>query len=340
VGAGVSRGGRLARAGVSRGRRLARAGERVAFVTLCLLLVYWAAAWPLQRRLLFPRAGLRAPDPPTVSFPGLQRLWLDTEAGRVEAWYMPGAGRSAAQPGPAVIFAHGNGEVIDDWATPLRPYVWRGVGVLLPEYRGYGRSAGRPSQAALTDDFVRFYDLLAARPEVDSRRVVLHGRSLGGGVVAALAQRRRPAALVLTSTFTSVPAMARRFLLPRFLVRDPFDTLAFLRQHEGPVLIMHGRHDTLIPYRHAVALAAAAPHARLVSVDAGHNDFPVQSPRVWREIFALLEGAGIVAPGAPPGMDAPGPAAPGTAPPPGSAPTSAPPSVPGTPPASAPALRR
>jgi hypothetical protein len=195
-----------------------------------------------------------------------------------------------------VIFAHGNAEVIDDWATPLRPYVWRGVSVLIPEFRGYGRSAGRPSQAAITDDFVRFHDRLAAREEVDVRRIVFHGRSLGGGVACALAARRRPAALVLTSTFTSVPALAARVGAPRFLVRDPFDNLAFLRGHAGPVLLMHGRHDSVVPFRHGAALAAAARHARLVPVDSDHNDFPMESPQVWREIFGLLEREAILAP--------------------------------------------
>jgi len=269
---------------------------RVAWTLLAVLLVYWVVAWPLQRRLVFPRAALCAPDPPTVSIAGLERLWLETEAGRVEAWLMPGAGRSARSPGPAVIFAHGNAETIDDWAATLRPYVWRGVSVLIPEYRGYGRSAGSPSQAAITDDFIRFHDLLAARDEVDLRRIVFHGRSLGGGVACALAAQRRPAALVLTSTFTSVAALAARVGVPRFMVRDPFDNLGFLRGHEGPVLLLHGRHDTVIPFRHGEALQRAAKDARLVAVDSDHNDFPMESPLVWREIFALFERVGVLSP--------------------------------------------
>jgi hypothetical protein len=278
---------------MSVGRR-GRSLLRILWTLLALLLIYWVVLWPLQRRIVFPRATLRAPDPPTVAIAGVERLWLETEAGRVEAWYMRGAGRSAREPGPAVIFAHGNAEVIDDWAAPLRPYVWRGVSVLIPEFRGYGRSAGSPSQAAITDDFVRFYDLLAAREEVDVRRIVFHGRSLGGGVACALAARRRPAALVLASTFTGVAALAARLGVPRFMVRDPFDNLGFLTGHEGPVLLLHGRHDSVVPFRHAEALRAAAKQARLVPVDSDHNDFPWESPLVWREIFGLLERTGVL----------------------------------------------
>jgi len=286
---------------VSAVRRLGRSLLRIAWALLALLLVYWVVLWPLQRRIVFPRGVRSAPEPPTVAVAGMERLWLEAEAGRVEAWFMPGVGRSARSPGPAVIFAHGNAEVIDDWAVPLRPYVWRGVSVLIPEYRGYGRSAGGPSEAAITDDFLRFHDRLAAREEVDLRRIVFHGRSLGGGVACALAARRRPAALILTSTFTSVPALAARLGVPPFLVRDPFDNLDFLRGYEGPVLLMHGRHDTIVPFRHAEALRAATRHARLVPVDSGHNDFPMESPLVWREIFAHLERAGVLDPESQPG---------------------------------------
>jgi hypothetical protein len=285
---------------MSAARRRGRSLLRILWTLLALLLAYWVVLWPLQRSIVFPRSVLRAPDPPTVATAGVERLWLETEAGRVEAWFMPGAGRGAGSPGPAVIFAHGNAEVIDDWAAPLRPYVWRGVSVLIPELRGYGRSAGSPSEAAITDDFVRFHDLLAAREEVDLRRIVFHGRSLGGGVACSLAARRRPAALVLTSTFTSVAALAARLGVPRFMVRDPFDNLGFLRGHEGPVLLMHGRHDTVVPFRHAEALRAAAKNARLVPVDSDHNDFPMESPLVWREIFAHLERAGVLAPASQP----------------------------------------
>ena len=286
--------------GVSALRRCGWSLLRVLWALGVLLLVYWLLLWPLQRYIVFPRSAHSAPEPPTVAVAGMERLWLETAAGRVEAWFIPGVGRSARSPGPAVIFAHGNAEVIDDWAMPLRPYVWRGVSVLIPEFRGYGRNPGKPSQAAITDDFVGFHDRLAARQDVDVRRIVFHGRSLGGGVACALAARRRPAALVLTSTFTSVPALAARLGAPRFLVRDPFDNLAFLRGHEGPVLLMHGRHDTVVPFRHAEALRAAARNARLVPVDSDHNDFPMESPLVWREIFALLSRAGVLEPASQP----------------------------------------
>ena len=147
------------------------------------------------------------------------------------------------RPAPAFIFAHGNGELIDYWPDELRPVAALGAGLLLVEYPGYGRSEGAPTQERILEVFTRAYDRLAARPEVDPGRIVLIGRSMGGGAVCDLALKRPSAALVLLSTFTSLRTYAVRYLAPGFLIRDPFDNLAAVRQYPGPVLVVHGRED-------------------------------------------------------------------------------------------------
>jgi fermentation-respiration switch protein FrsA (DUF1100 family) len=106
---------------------------------------------------------------------------------------------------------------------------------------------------------------------------VLHGRSLGGGAAAIVAANRPSAALVLESTFTSVRSFAHRFLAPEFLIRDPFDTLSVVRKYPGPVLVVHGDRDELIPPAHAEALAQASRRSQLHLVPGGHND----CPRPW-----------------------------------------------------------
>jgi hypothetical protein len=194
------------------------------------------------------------------------------EGGEVEAWYHPPSGREAA--GPAVLFFHGNGERIDDWAGAFHPLVGRGVAVLVVEYPGYGRSGGRPTQASITETAIRAYDRLVARPEVDPDRVVGLGRSLGGGAVMALSRERTLAAVVLQSTFTDVRRFARRYLAPGFLVRDTFDNLEAVEAFSGPVLVVHGTEDRLVPVEHGRALADAAERGRLVTHPCAHNDCP------------------------------------------------------------------
>jgi fermentation-respiration switch protein FrsA (DUF1100 family) len=258
---------------------------------LALLLTVMVLMFSLQRLFLFPRHATEPLPDAGRGVPGLVHLDVD---GPVEGWLLPGDGVSAERPGPAVLFAHGNAELIDYWTEEMARYRRLGVSVLLAEYRGYGRSAGSPSQAAITEDFIKFHDRLTARPEVDGKRIVFHGRSLGGGAVCALASHRRPAALILQSTFTSVRRMARRFLMPGFLVRDPFDNLAVVRELECPLLIVHGTRDRLIPFAQAEELRDAARDVRLVSYPADHNTTPPDWNHFWTEVERFLRDSEII----------------------------------------------
>lgn len=248
----------------------------------------------LQRRIVFPTGSIPAPPSGLAQAPGLVRVDLSIPKGTVEGWFIPGRGVSATRPGPVVFFGHGNGELIDYAAPGMEPYLRRGISLALMEYRGYGRSAGTPSEAAIVEDLVRFHDRIVGRDDVDPSRVIFHGRSLGGGVVCGLARSRTPTALILESTFRSVAVMARRFLLPRFLVRDPFDNEAVLADLKLPVLIFHGTRDELIPYEHGQALAATAKDAKLVSFECGHNDLPPKPKPYWQEIETYLRARGVL----------------------------------------------
>lgn len=243
----------------------------------------------IQRSILFPRDAI-PPAPDTAhKFPELVRLDVTHEDGRSEGWFLPGDGVSADDPGPAVIFGHGNAELIDYNAALLRPYRDMGISVALLEYRGYGRSDGEPSQEAITEDLLAFRALVIARPEVDAERLIYHGRSLGGGAVCALAAHHPPRVMILESTFRSVKVMARKFLLPGFLVADPFDNEAVLRELEVPVLVFHGTDDDLIPFDHGEKLAEVAPNAKLVPYPCGHNDFPPSPQHYWDQIRQHVE---------------------------------------------------
>ena len=241
----------------------------------------------LQRGLLYPRAFAR-PEPQLLDrVRDLERWELPMGGGVVEAALLraPGDG-----PRPAIVHAHGNAELIEHWAGPLRRYRDHlQMHLLLIEYRGYGRSAGVPAEDAITGDFVAFYDRLVARPDVDAARVVGHGRSLGGGVLGRLAEARPLAGLVFESTFTSVPDVVP--YLPSRLMADRYDTRATLRAYPGPVLLMHGTRDATIPFAHAERLAEASRDAELVRFVAGHNDLP-HDRRYWGAIDRLLERAG------------------------------------------------
>jgi fermentation-respiration switch protein FrsA (DUF1100 family) len=259
----------------------------------CILLYacYAAYFYALQRTLLFPRHLIVPRAAPTL--PGLEQGWLATSQGQVEHWYLPPVG-GAAEKAPLFIIAHGNAELIDDWPEAVSALRRMGAGVLLVEYPGYGRSQGAPSQAAIGEALVAGYDAILDHPRVDQERIVLFGRSVGGGAVATLAAQRPSAALILFSTFTSVRALAAGYGLPGLAVRDPFDTLAVVSAYRGPVLILHGRRDRTIPYSHGLALHQAAQEGELRTLACDHNDCVVDWERFWQELRPFLRRAGIV----------------------------------------------
>lgn len=275
-------------------RRNARARRalRLMLVAGALLVGGGLVLTALVRSVLFPYSQVPQPPPDWPRPPGLVRVDVAQPEGPIsEGWLLPGRGVSPAAPGPVVFFAHGNGELIDYAAPGLAPYRERGISVALLEYRGYGRSGGEPSQAALLDDVERFYDAVVARPEVDGARALGHGRSLGGGVMCGLALRRPLRGLVLESTFRSVKVIVRRFLVPGLLVADPFDNEAAMAGFDRPVLVLHGTADQIIPFAHGERLAEVAADAELVAFESGHNDLP-HGARYWQAIDRLIERAG------------------------------------------------
>jgi fermentation-respiration switch protein FrsA (DUF1100 family) len=245
---------------------------------------YWTLGFLMQRRMMFPAPQSVGPAAPPA---GAQQIWLPGLTGETESWFLPPL--SDTVPAPLIIFAHGNGELIDYWPDEFaEPRRW-GMAVLLVEYPGYGRSGGTPSQRSVEHAFVAAYDWATRQSGIDADRIVGHGRSLGGGAVGVLSRERSLAAMVLESTFTSTKPFARRMATPGFLVRDPFDNLAAVRLFKGAVLIIHGEHDEIIPTHHGRTLAAAAG-VELHALPCGHND----CPRAWPVVRDFLRDHGIL----------------------------------------------
>jgi len=169
-----------------------------------------------------------------------------------------------------------------------------GIGVLLIEYPGYGRSEGSPSQKNISHAFNAGYDYLVSRKDVDPNRIILFGRSVGGGAVCALASNKPSAALILQSTFTSVRSFASSFLAPGFLVRDPFDNLAVVSTYTSPILIIHGKNDDIIPFSHGKALYEKCLKGKLIVYDCSHNDCPPDYVIFWKDIETFLTNIGII----------------------------------------------
>lgn len=233
--------------------------------------LYLAMLWTQQRSMMFPGAGFsRAAD---AALPDrARRVPLETPFGAVEAVFL------AAPPGaPALatlIYFHGNAESVGQNVGFFADISDDGFHVLLTGYPGYAGNDGRPTRETLMQVARAGHDWLQQHPEVDPERIIAVGRSVGSGPATELAAERELPALVLMSPFTSVAAFARQFGAPGFLVRDRFDNLALMEDFSGPVLVFHGRRDTIIPYTHGSTLAEQAAQGTLVTLECGHNDCP------------------------------------------------------------------
>ncbi len=252
---------------------------------------YALLVFVMQRQVIYPGRAIQVSGHPPA---GIVPIAVVTTTGRSEAWFMPPLKRIRGEQRPLVIFFHGNGEVIDYLPEQVEGFRELGMGVLLVEYPGFGRSTGDPTESSITETAVAAYDAALQQEEVDPGRIVLFGRSLGGGAACALATRRPSAALILQSTFTSTRPFARGFLVPGFLIRDLFDNGTVVAAYRQPILLLHGSSDTIIPPEHSRELRRLAPHARLVEFPCGHNDFPPDVREFYRIIADFLKESGIV----------------------------------------------
>jgi pimeloyl-ACP methyl ester carboxylesterase len=227
----------------------------------------------VRRFLYYPTVLDRdAPLPPYAA--DARELFLEAADGLVvhALYWAPPPDR------PAVLFLHGNAETVLEWALVRPELAPMDCGLLLVDYPGYGKSSGHPTEAGCCAASQAALDWLDGELGDPSRRVLLFGKSLGGGVATKLAAERRVLGVVLESTFRSIPAVVRRLVpvLPAggLLRSERYDSIGRIGAIGAPLLVIHGDRDELIPLSEGVALyeAAAPPKELWVVPGAGHND--------------------------------------------------------------------
>lgn len=223
-------------------------------------------------RVFYPHALFPAPritGTPAISDPDAKLVTFGTTEGI--HWPAPSADART------VVMFHGNGETIFHGIAMGTELHRRGLGVLLVEYRGYGRRHGDPpTEAMLYEDAASAITWLASAEggSVTNEKLSVFGWSLGSSVAAEMAYRGHGSRLVLVSPFTSIGAMGRRFapFLPvSLLMSHRLDTIAKAKSIKQPTLVLHGDADELIPIAMGEKVAAALPDAKLVRVERGHH---------------------------------------------------------------------
>jgi uncharacterized protein len=205
--------------------------------------------------------------------------WEDAEfqaadGTKLHGWYVP-----CEKPTATVLFLHGNAGNLTDRAAILeRLHEVVGASVLILDYRGYGRSAGKPSEKGILSDARAARAWLAKKENLAEKEIVLMGESLGGGVAVDLAAADGARALVLISTFSSLPDVAayhHPYFPVRLLMRTRLDSASKIPNYRGPLLQFHGRTDGIVPFEYGKKLfdAANEPKELIVSEHHDHNDF-------------------------------------------------------------------
>ena len=264
---------------------------KVALVVVLAYAVLAGCVFITQGSLLYyPQMGREMAATPAAQGLPYEDVSIRTEDGEtLNAWWLP-----AARARGAVVLFHGNAGNISHRIDYARMFGRLGYGTLLVDYRGYGKSTGTPTEEGTYRDAVASWRWLTEARGLAPSDIVIFGESLGGAIACWLAARHTPRALIVASSFTSVPDLGAelyRFLPVRLLSRFRYDTRACLKDVHAPVLIAHSRGDDIIPYAHGERLYAAANEPKqFLVLSGGHNDgFVFARPEWAAAIGAFLE---------------------------------------------------
>ncbi|HEY3643263.1 MAG TPA: alpha/beta hydrolase [Xanthobacteraceae bacterium] len=208
----------------------------------------------VQRALMyFPETERTPPD--AAGLPAAQEIRLDTADGeRLIAWHVPPRADRAV-----VLYLHGNGGALSHRAERFGALTADGTGLVAIDYRGYGGSTGRPTEAGFLIDAETAYGFAAAR--YPAARIAVWGESLGTGVAVALAAERSIGRLVLEAPFTSAADLAARhypFVPVRWLMKDQFRSDLRIASVAAPLLVLHGARDSIVPIEYGERLFGLA----------------------------------------------------------------------------------
>ncbi|MBY0357390.1 MAG: alpha/beta hydrolase [Candidatus Obscuribacterales bacterium] len=206
-------------------------------------------------------------------------VWFDSADGtRLHGWYFRQEGSAKT-----ILLSHGNTGNLSGRPVLLEQLLNTGYSLLVYDYRGYGKSEGKPTVRGVIEDGCAAFDYLVKRKGINPESIILYGESLGAAVTCQIVKQRNPAGFILQSGFASLPKIGRQHvplmsLYPGFLFPQPLmDSMAVLQSAHPPVLILHGMKDVVVPFSHgeALSLAAVGKKTFIPFPEAEHSNIPV-----------------------------------------------------------------
>jgi fermentation-respiration switch protein FrsA (DUF1100 family) len=246
----------------------------------------------LETKLVYPIPPLSWGNWKPIAFTYEDVLFTSADDTLLNGWLIPRENSKHA-----VLYCHGNGEDIanvGDFAAELGQAL--DATVFIFDYRGYGHSAGSPTEAGCIADGCAAQEWLAQKMGIKPNEVVLIGRSLGSAVAVGIAAENGARALVLDSAFATMPDVAALhypWLPVRWIMKNRYDNLTRIHKYNGPVLQVHGSADSLIPISQAKLLFDAVPNPDKMWVTFDGLDHNHDRPSTWYKMLAsFLKTAG------------------------------------------------
>lgn len=256
--------------------------KQLVMLFLFFILIYIGAYFFQRSFIYFPTT--QKPNPENFNANDMQVVTIPvTDKISLNSWYKPSLDKKAT-----ILYLHGNGGHIGYRMSLVRYFLSSGFGVLLLEYRGYGGNPGKASESGFYQDGRAAIHFLQQKG-VQEKHIVLYGESLGTGVATKMAKEYSVCSLILQSPYTSLSDLARYhyFWLPMSLI-DKYDSLSRMQKIKVPVLMLHGKFDSIVPYSQGLTLfnAANQPKKWIEFSTKGHHN--LWSARFANEVIHFI----------------------------------------------------
>jgi uncharacterized protein len=252
--------------------------ELIIVLCICLYLVLIAFMYFQQRKLQYFPNKIEI----TLEEAGLidvQRLILQTpDREKILAWYHP-----APKNRPTLLYFHGNAGGLSDRTDKLRFYQSNNLGFLAVSYRGFEGSTGMPSESGLLIDAKTSYDWLISQ-NVQHEKIIVVGESIGTGIAVQLASQKPIQALALEAPYFNAVDVGARiywYLPVRLLMKDQFRSSEYIANYHGPLLIIHGTEDQIIPFEQGQKLFDRANQPKQLITVNGKGHEMIFDPQTW-----------------------------------------------------------
>jgi len=262
------------------------------YLVLFCIFVFAYARYIEMRSIFYPMKQIEA-TPKDIGL-DFEDIYFNTEdAISLNGWLVKNPKAKAT-----IIVFHGNAGNISHRLEKIAILNQIGLNVFIIDYRGYGKSKGRPSEDGLYKDGRAAYDYLLTRNDIDKNKVISFGSSLGGAVAIDLASKRDVVCLVADSSFTSAREMGKRFYpyIPEFLFRTKFDSINKVKTIKSPKIFIHSINDEIVPFEFGQKLyKSAAEPKEFLKIIGGHNTgFSESRDLIVEKLKSYLQGLGLI----------------------------------------------